>query len=221
MATSKEQKHYSDLPEVLDWPSNISDLNPIMGHRQRNVEKQLQFERNYVEADISNSIYSNMNTATLTQTKLIILYPNEVDYTKAHNMFNQHMPNSTIQAIFRLQMPDVIVDKHLALKGEMAKIMNSADKITHQMFHGTKTSCDPMRLITTLAPSCASNCGVCGIIREGNRCAYSKSGCGMWFAKQSSMSHMYCDNGKPVKAMFIVDVLAMQSNDVLTVNKDE
>ncbi|CAG8517115.1 3988_t:CDS:2 [Ambispora leptoticha] len=162
-----------------------------------------------------------MDGSTLNQTKMTILYPNQIDYEKAYKRFNQNLPNSTIKAIFRLQMPKLMVDKHLALKNEMARTAGSADRITHRMFHGTKTSCDPLRLITSLTPSCTSNCGVCGILREGNRGAHSRQGGGrMWFAKNSSVSLGYCD-GKPVKTMFMVDVLSQTTGDILIVSKDE
>ncbi|CAG8671800.1 1617_t:CDS:2 [Ambispora gerdemannii] len=155
-----------------------------------------------------------------SQTKLTILYPNQIDYDNTYKRFNQRLPNSTIRAIFRLQMPKAIVDKHLELKKEMTKSTYPANRITHQMFHGTKTSCDPMRLISSLKPSCISNCGVCGIIREGNRCVYSGNGGGMWFARDPSVSHGYCGI-RQVKAMFIVDVLAQESSDILNVRRDE
>ncbi|CAG8581199.1 12732_t:CDS:2 [Ambispora leptoticha] len=162
-----------------------------------------------------------IDCSTLTQTKMTILSPNQIDYKNVSQRFNQKLPNSTIKAIFRLQMPKSMVVKHLALKNEMARTAGSADKITHRMFHGTKTSCDPLRLITSLTPSCASNCGVCGILREGNRGVHSKQGGGrMWFAKDSSVSLGYCD-GKPVKTIFMVDVLAERKGDILIVSKDE
>ncbi|CAG8607189.1 11188_t:CDS:2, partial [Ambispora gerdemannii] len=160
-----------------------------------------------------------MDGTAITTTKLTIIYPNQIDYDNAHKRFSKNMPNSTIKAIFRLQMPRGIVEKHLALRKEMAGTTNS-NRITHRMFHGTKTACDPMKLITSSAPSCNSNCGVCGIVREGNKGAYSNHGGRMWFAKNSAVSLGYCD-GKEVKTMFMVDVLAQQPNDILIVDKDE
>ncbi|CAG8520805.1 9648_t:CDS:2 [Ambispora gerdemannii] len=159
----------------------------------------------------------------LTQTKLTLLCPNQIDYENAYKRFTQTLPNSTVKAIFRLQMPKSIVDKHLALKKEMSGTTDTdTNRITQRMFHGTKTSCDPTSLMTTLRPSCAAgNCGVCGILREGNKSAYSKrEGGRMWFAKNAAVSLGYCD-GKQVKTMFMVDVLAKQRNDIVIVSKDE
>ena len=42
------------------------------------------------------------------------------------------------------------------------------------MFHGTKISCNPQRFINGNSNFCVTNCGMCGIIQNGNQGKYSR-----------------------------------------------
>ncbi|PKY25951.1 hypothetical protein RhiirB3_441084 [Rhizophagus irregularis] len=95
------------------------------------------------------------------------------------------------------------------------KSNNNLDKHTNTMFHGTKISCNPQRFING----------------NSNFCLFS---CGMWFANNSAISLGYCglstsrtmfnctpfSSKNSLMAMFVVDVVSLQTSDIIIVDVD-
>ncbi len=111
-----------------------------------------------------------LDGSTLTATKITLLDPKNIDYIKAEKEFLAKLPNSKIKAILRLQMPKAKLDAHLALKREMGA------GAVNKMYHGTKSACDQNNLLKNLTP-CSGPCGMCGIIKEGNKTSCSRQPC--------------------------------------------
>ncbi|CAG8787846.1 33570_t:CDS:1 [Gigaspora margarita] len=152
---------------------------------------------------------------------MTLLSPSDLCYVHIAQKFVSWVPNAMIKGILKVEMAYNIVKPHLDLKMQMSNTANGAN-VTYSMHHGTYASCDAMNILTNLAPSCSSNCGVCGILREGNKMGYSRSGPGkMWFASDSNFSLGYCRNSG-IKTMFCVDVLyhTFNNNGVIIIEKD-
>jgi len=148
---------------------------------------------------------------TLTSTKITSLSPNDLDYIRVHQRFKSSLPQVKIQGILLLQMPKHIFAAHNALRKNTP---------VHGMYHGTKSVCDPGNLITRKTPICKSNaCGVCGIIRQGNKISYSRDG-QLWFGGSPIISNGYT-GGLVNKAIFCVDVLSSTPpQDYLTIQSE-
>ncbi|KAG9294076.1 hypothetical protein G9A89_001317 [Geosiphon pyriformis] len=163
--------------------------------------------------------------STLSTTKLTLLDTDNIDYDIVHKKFISRLSNITIKAIFRLQMPKSIVDQHLNLKKTMSGSSTwGPNNVTRKMFHGTKYLCDPTILIQNKTPTCTTGCGMCGIIREGNRGIYShyqqSKYLRMWFADDPQISLGYCGGNYGLKSMFMVDVLSPQAQNILIIADD-
>ncbi|CAG8680022.1 1620_t:CDS:2, partial [Acaulospora morrowiae] len=140
---------------------------------------------------------------SLVSTKISTLSTNNLDYIRIQREFSSALPQATILGILLLQMPSNIVKAHDALKGNMA----TSGSALYKMYHGTKSVCDPVNLISRKEPICQSGCGVCGIIREGNKTSYSRSGVNqMWFGRSPAVSIGYTSGSN--KAIFCVDVIS-------------
>lgn len=158
--------------------------------------------------------------STLTKTKMSLLKANDLDYIGAHQRFISMLPQAKVQAIFRLQMPKNLVDAHQNLKKQIAQQQNlPLNKVTHKMFHGTKSNCDPLQFLNRLSPLCSNGCGLCGIVTQGNNTAYSRNSGQMWFANHASTSSGYCSGGS-ANVIFMVDVLAPTANSILIVGQN-
>ncbi|CAG8714066.1 13756_t:CDS:2, partial [Ambispora leptoticha] len=134
-----------------------------------------------------------------TTTQLNLLSPSETDYQTIHTKFMSHLPAATVKAIFSLEMPDYIVKRHELMKKQIP--------VPRQTFHGTKHQCDPNRYIVSKGdakPCGVTNCGLCGIIQDGNRC--DKSNHSVWSAIHANTSLYYTLPG-PIRAMFVLDIL--------------
>ncbi|CAG8539287.1 11961_t:CDS:1, partial [Gigaspora rosea] len=151
---------------------------------------------------------------------MTLLSPSDLCYVHVAQKFISYVPNAMIKGILKIEMPYKIVKPHLDLKMQLSNEVNGAN-VTYSMHHGTTASCNAMNLLTNLAPSCTSNCGVCGILREGNKMSYSRSGPGIWFASDSQYSLGYCRN-PGIKTMFCVDVLykTFNNNGIIIIEKD-
>ncbi|CAG8547680.1 1232_t:CDS:2, partial [Dentiscutata heterogama] len=157
---------------------------------------------------------------TLTNTRVTLLSPSDLCYVHIAQKFFSGLPRAMIKGILRIEMPYNIVKPHLDLKMQMSNAANGAN-VTYSMHHGTYSSCDVMNILTNLTPNCSSNCGVCGILREGNKMRHSRSGPGrMWFASDPCTSLGYCRN-QAIKVMFCVDILYNTFNDIIIIEKDE
>nr|CAG8438500.1 15366_t:CDS:2 [Entrophospora candida] len=134
----------------------------------------------------------------------------DLDYDVAKRSFLNGIPSAKIHGIIRIQMPKIIVDAHQILKKQPGLR-------SYKLFHGTKTTCDPMNITRCLRTICNTsvnnNCGVCGIITKGNDTTCSRYGGTMWFAQSSNTSLCYCSVDKGNKAMFLLDVLSNNSPD--------
>ncbi|CAG8512946.1 1102_t:CDS:2 [Ambispora gerdemannii] len=135
-------------------------------------------------------------------TKLDLLSPTDHDYETIYTKFMSHIPAATVKGIFRLAMPDSIVNRH--------ELMKKTIPVPRQTFHGTKHQCDPNRYITSKgeAKPCSNNrCGLCGIIKDGNRCDRSNNS--IWSATHASTSLYYTLVGAPIRVMFVLDILTL------------
>jgi hypothetical protein len=158
--------------------------------------------------------------STLTKTKMSLLNANDLDYIGAHQRFISMLPQAKVQAIFRLQMPKNLVEAHQNLKKQIATQNNlPLNRVTHKMFHGTKSNCDPLQFLNRLSPLCSNGCGLCGIVTQGNNTAYSRYNGQMWFANHASTSSGYCSGGS-ANVIFMVDVLAPTANSILIVGQN-
>ncbi|CAG8523331.1 977_t:CDS:2, partial [Ambispora leptoticha] len=154
--------------------------------------------------------------ARLVHTRLTVLTENDIDYQYIFKKFTGDMINASIKAIIRIQMPQSKIDRHLKLKAK-----NSAT-ITLEMYHGTYSACDPMKIVAKKTPCCSNACGLCGIIREGNRSIYSKYNGSMWFADNPSVSLGYCRSTcGNTDAIFIIDVLANGPSSIYIAQEDD
>ncbi|CAG8486166.1 14166_t:CDS:2 [Acaulospora colombiana] len=152
----------------------------------------------------------------LTSTKITSLSPSNLKYVHVYQQFLSMMSQARIQGILLLQMPKNIVRAHDNLK----KGMSISGTRLHRMYHGTKSLCDPGKLITNRRPSCKSGCGVCGIIKEGNNNHYSHDRTNMWFARNPATSNSYT-GGHVNKAIFCVDVISSSApTDFIIVNSN-
>jgi hypothetical protein len=162
-----------------------------------------------------------LECSTLSNTKLSLLDNNDLDYIWARQRFISMLPKAKIKGIIRLQMQKSLIEAHQNLKRQIATRSGlSLKAITHKMFHGTTTNCDPLRYIQRLSPTCSSGCGLCGIVSRGNDIACSNYSGQMWFANDPSISYSYCRGSKPTKVIFMVDVLSKKANDILIVNQN-
>ncbi|CAG8587852.1 14357_t:CDS:2 [Acaulospora morrowiae] len=150
------------------------------------------------------------------RTRMTILNPKDNEYVKVQQRFLRGIPNARIQAIIRMNMPRRLVDAHERYK--------QATKMTvNEMFHGTIVACNAERYYkdnNTEVNFCTVNCGLCGISQNGNLRNVSKHGGRMWFARHSSISLGYC-GAVPIKAMFSVEIVANNNQDIIIVDKEE
>ena len=151
-----------------------------------------------------------------------LLDEGDIAYIDAKKRFLEGLPQATIRAIIRLQMPQYIVDRHVAYKERRASEWNMTPaQITQKMYHGTKKVCNPFDLINGGRRCEDGKCGLCGIMREGNK--GNLGNCGgnnMWFANSSSISRGYSGNGG-LLVMFMVDVINKSPSHIIIVNRDE
>ena len=103
---------------------------------------------------------------------------------------------SKILGIFELRMPTKLEKRHEAYKRKLSRRTGeSTQNITHRMFHGTTSNCSPQRFIEDLnfeefnyneekgegkecdveRKFCEKDCGLCGIIQEGNKTKYTRT----------------------------------------------
>ncbi|CAG8547672.1 11581_t:CDS:2 [Ambispora gerdemannii] len=164
--------------------------------------------------DDTQSITVNNDNNTLIQptsrnvTKLNLLSPSDADYQTINTKFMSHIPAATVRAIFYLEMPEYIVERH--------ELMKKTIPVPRQTFHGTKHYCDPNRYITSKgeAKPCDNvNCGLCGIIKAGNRIDMSSSG--IWSALHATTSLAYT-LPTPMRVMFVLDILSDLPDNTLT-----
>ncbi|CAG8657540.1 8334_t:CDS:2, partial [Paraglomus brasilianum] len=149
---------------------------------------------------------ADVHDKELVKTKLTRIDAGDADYNTISAIFQQRVPTSSIRAILRIQMPR---EKTVAF----SEYLRKSNQIVNQMYHGTRGVCSLASLLNRLEPNCMSGCGVCGIIREGNRSMYSRHNGDMWFASCPSVSIGYCGGAGPtMKAIFVVDVVATLNN---------
>ncbi|CAG8554779.1 15125_t:CDS:2 [Funneliformis mosseae] len=181
------------------------------------------------------------NKCVLSKTKLKVLSEGDAEYNQIRDYFFIGLPHANIHSIIQLQMPTKLINahaqyKHTSLLNHLSTTQeDNLDKFTYRMFHGTKISCNPKRLINGHNSYCMFNCGMCGIIQNGNQRKYSRFNGRMWFANNSAISLGYCNlstsrtffNCTPfaskssLLAMFVVDVVSYNSSDIIIVDKDE
>jgi hypothetical protein len=101
-----------------------------------------------------------------TDTTLSFISPDTSEYRKVTSHFDVY--NTVITAVFAVEMPSQIKAGHETWSATMTK--------GRQMFHGTKSYCDPQQLLTKGLLCHNISCGLCGIIKEGNKLARSRSG---------------------------------------------
>ncbi|CAI2165877.1 3516_t:CDS:2 [Funneliformis geosporum] len=181
------------------------------------------------------------NKCVLSKTKLKVLFEGDAEYNQIRDYFYNGLPHANIHSIIQLQMPTKLINAHARYKHNL--LLNnlsttqddSLDMFTNRMFHGTKISCNPKRLINGHNSYCMFNCGMCGILQNGNQRKYSRFNGRMWFANSSAISLGYCNlstsrtifNCTPfaskssLLAMFVVDVVSYNSSDIIIVDKDE
>ncbi|CAG8751548.1 14267_t:CDS:2, partial [Racocetra persica] len=157
----------------------------------------ITFDQDCIEYSMQSHICNTSDyniDASLTNTRMTLLSPSNICYVHVAQKFISWLPKAMIKGILRIEMPYNIAKAHLDLKTQMSNAAN--------------------------VPNCASNCGVCGILREGNRMQYSRSGPGkMWFASDPCYSLGYCrTNG--IRAMFCVDVLYNTFDNVIIIEND-
>ncbi|CAG8627526.1 uncharacterized protein OCT59_025464 [Rhizophagus irregularis] len=182
----------------------------------------------------------------INKTEMILLDPTDPKYISIKSSFvGRPLSQSKILGIFELRMPTKLEERHEAYKKSLSKKTKKNIKdITHRMFHGTTSNCSPERFIEELIFNkekdeeivseyhverkfCEKDCGLCGIVQQGNRTKYTKTKClfkknRMWFANDPYTSLYYC-NGvvlKSVKSMFVVDVIKKNLGEILIVNKE-
>ncbi|CAG8619461.1 11013_t:CDS:2 [Ambispora gerdemannii] len=155
-----------------------------------------------------------------TQTLPTLLESHDLDYMAIHEKFIADLPRTQVLAIIRLQMSREISRNFFEYRKNLA-ITNKVkpEALTHRMFHGTKTGCDPTEMLC-YNRFCEKSCGMCGIVREGNRKEFSRYAGKMWFAANSSISLSYCGCNS-VKAMFVIDVVHADCGSIIIVDRDE
>ncbi|CAG8534936.1 11622_t:CDS:2 [Paraglomus brasilianum] len=161
-------------------------------------------------------------TPSGTQTTLSRILSTSPEYTQVASTFG--IPNAKIMAIFSLEMPSEIKDAHAAHKEEEAgKIQSTPEAVTKRLFHGTKSTCDPNNLIKKGEVCGNVLCGLCGILKVGNKTTSSRCNGGMWFAQHANTSngYTYPHAGTLLRVMYLVDVVHV-TNVAYTVctNKD-
>ncbi|CAG8459511.1 6219_t:CDS:1 [Cetraspora pellucida] len=123
----------------------------------------------------TSDIYSYIPTVEATQ--MTVLCEQDQDYIIVKRMFFTDIPRAEIKGIIRLDMPTKLVKAHDKYKQRIAKKTGlKIEYITHAMFHGTTSSfdCNPERFLQGNGELCKKGCGVCGIVRQGNKKKFSK-----------------------------------------------
>ncbi|CAG8619926.1 11417_t:CDS:2, partial [Ambispora leptoticha] len=157
---------------------------------------------------------------SLMLTRSSVLEPNDIDYISIHEKFIADLPRSNVIAIIRLQMSYEICRNFFEYRKNLAATNKvKPEEVTHRMFHGTKTNCNPTEVLCS-SRFCEKSCGMCGIVKEGNRKIFSRYSGKMWFAASSSISLSYCGNND-VKAMFVIDVVHVACSSIIIVDQDE
>ncbi|CAJ0824134.1 7748_t:CDS:2 [Entrophospora sp. SA101] len=180
----------------------------------------------YIDANIETNNSSNFhitNINTLSEmliTQLILLSETSDEYKGLKEKFQYERPlkNSDVRYILKLEMPSKLTKSHKRYKKIIARLNNlSVDEVTRSAFHGTFTAYNPL---------CESGCGMCGIIRQGNKTKCSKhkslfSSRKMWFATDPNTSLYFCTSNNSLKTMFVVDVISKKPKHIYVTNKEK
>ncbi|CAG8531986.1 17006_t:CDS:2, partial [Gigaspora rosea] len=155
-------------------------------------------------------------SSTITQTQLTLLSRTDPEYEIIKNLF---AITPKIHVIVKLKMPTKLENKHEKYKRFLVKYSaRNINTVTYKMFHGTKRwrSCDllmfndqgvDIKKENETPRYCQNQCGLCGILQQGNRKKCSRSRKKMWFAQDANTSLNYCTYGTKTKVMFVIDCL--------------
>ncbi|CAG8587388.1 15946_t:CDS:2 [Acaulospora morrowiae] len=165
----------------------------------------------------------------ITSPQLKNLSEADPEYTKIKNDFMSYMRHVKVISIIRIRLSKERTMRYLNLRKEMARSCLKEGKIgrtrydstyfgdiTRRVYHGTRATCDPDRV---LQRGCCKDkrCGMCGIIQYGIKSKFSKFGRKMWFSKKPSIASIFSFNKTNSReyfsTMFIVDVLEINSDD--------
>nr|CAG8594609.1 13531_t:CDS:2 [Entrophospora candida] len=168
--------------------------------------------------------FSQNNKSTppkkINKTRLILLSETSDEYKGLKEKFQYERPlkNSGVRYILKLEMPSKLTKSHERYKKIVARLNNlSVDEVTRSAFHGTFSAYNPL---------CESGCGMCGIIRQGNKTKCSKhkslfSSRKMWFATDPNTSLYFCTSNNSLKTMFVVDVISKKPKHIYVTNKEK
>ncbi|CAG8597283.1 17446_t:CDS:2 [Rhizophagus irregularis] len=195
-------------------------------------------------------ISTNKSKLAKTQLKVLPLHDNEfiqiqryflkgLPHARIHTIIKLQMPTKLVEAHEQykktlLNNPSYGSNMTTNNLISSMKSNNNLDKHTNTMFHGTKISCNPQRFINGNSNFCLFSCGMCGIIQNGNQGKYSRFNGRMWFANNSAISLGYCglstsrtmfnctpfSSKNSLMAMFVVDVVSLQTSDIIIVDVD-
>lgn len=197
--------------------------------------------------------FSQINKSTtplkkINKTRLILLSETSDEYKGLKEKFQHERPlkNSDVRYILKLEMPSKLTKSHERYKKMIARLNNlSVDEVTRNVFHGTFTGykpvCDPNKFFSNINNNkeeeekeeeivnyelCESGCGMCGIIRQGNKTKCSKhkslfSNRKMWFATDPNTSLYFCTGNNSLKTMFVVDVISKRPKHIYVTNKEK
>ncbi|CAG8594817.1 2634_t:CDS:2 [Ambispora leptoticha] len=213
--SSLPQQQLNDLSKISFQKSKLKNAGQCQ-RRECNNKTQTQtinFKLKY-EYYCSEDCYWK-DIEQLTTTKAVLLDKNDMDYDRVAKPFKEKLPKSKIRAILRLQMPHSISKAHRECK------QKNDYKATHKMYHGTSILCNAANFLKGKQDCTIENCGMCGITAQGNQSSFSHYGTKMWFAKNPQTSLSYCSGKSKFKAMFAVDVIARDDNEILIVTKNE
>ncbi|CAG8822798.1 26569_t:CDS:1, partial [Racocetra persica] len=187
---SEERNNSTHTDENINYTEDKRNSVYISGKESPII---LECEFCHIQSLYQNNIYmtrsSNLSRTSLPTsdiysyipivetTQMTILCEQDQDYVIVKKMFFADIPRAEIKGIIRLDMPTKLVKAHEKYKKRIAKKTGiKIEYITHSMFHGTTSSfeCNPDRFLQGNSEFCKKGCGVCGIIRQGNKKKYSK-----------------------------------------------
>jgi hypothetical protein len=141
-----------------------------------------------------NFFNTSQKPTKIHKTEMTLLNPTDPKYISIKSSFKgRPLSQSKIHGIFELRMPTKLEERHEAYKKSLSKRTKKSIKdVTHRMFHGTISNCSPERFIEELIYNqekdeeivkeyhverkfCEKDCGLCGIIQQGNRTKYTKT----------------------------------------------
>ncbi|KAG9294358.1 hypothetical protein G9A89_001863 [Geosiphon pyriformis] len=161
-----------------------------------------------------------IEVAQLNKTKVAVVDKNDVEYARILRPLLNGLPPNSIKAILRIQMSKNIAYQHLELRKAMGVDANiDPTYLTHRLYHGTNVACGTLGIIHGGTVCSNSQCGMCGILKEGNKSIKSKHQGSMFFTNHPQKAFQAGGNGK-TKAIFIVDVLAPKYESELVINND-